>query len=137
MASTLTHKSTLTLLFSTLLLTSPLPSLSSDPDPLQDFCIADLQAPVSMNGFPCKPASNVTSNDFFFDGLAREGDTYILAFVHNEKNWKSELQIVNAKTMKLEATVKLPKQKTHILKYMMKNHWHVCLLECIYYPISL
>ncbi|KAG6410310.1 hypothetical protein SASPL_128368 [Salvia splendens] len=76
MSSTLAHKSTLTLLFSALLLSSPLPSLSSDPDPLQDFCIADLQAPVSMNGFPCKPASNVTSNDFFFDGLAREGDTY-------------------------------------------------------------
>lgn len=37
-----------------------------------------------------------------------EDDGYILAFVHDEKNWKSELQIVNAKTMELEATVKLP-----------------------------
>ncbi|XP_057796055.1 9-cis-epoxycarotenoid dioxygenase NCED1, chloroplastic-like [Salvia miltiorrhiza] len=37
-----------------------------------------------------------------------EDDGYILAFVHDEKNWKSELQIVNAMTMKLEATVKLP-----------------------------
>ncbi|KAL8506204.1 hypothetical protein ACS0TY_017170 [Phlomoides rotata] len=37
-----------------------------------------------------------------------EDDGYILAFVHDEKEWKSELQIVNAKTMKLEACVKLP-----------------------------
>ncbi|KAI3457562.1 hypothetical protein Pfo_014225 [Paulownia fortunei] len=37
-----------------------------------------------------------------------EDDGYILAFTHDEKAWKSELQIVNAMTMKLEATVKLP-----------------------------
>lgn len=37
-----------------------------------------------------------------------EDDGYILAFVHDEKDWKSELQIVNAMTLKLEATVKLP-----------------------------
>nr|GMC72650.1 9-cis-epoxycarotenoid dioxygenase NCED1, chloroplastic-like [Ipomoea batatas]GME13072.1 9-cis-epoxycarotenoid dioxygenase NCED1, chloroplastic-like [Ipomoea batatas] len=39
---------------------------------------------------------------------AAEDDGYILAFVHDEKAWKSELQIVNAQTLKLEATVKLP-----------------------------
>ncbi|KAG5235422.1 9-cis-epoxycarotenoid dioxygenase NCED [Salix suchowensis] len=38
----------------------------------------------------------------------REDDGYILAFVHDEKEWKSELQIVNAMNLKLEATVKLP-----------------------------
>ncbi|KAK6932195.1 Carotenoid oxygenase [Dillenia turbinata] len=37
-----------------------------------------------------------------------EDDGYILAFVHDEKKWKSELEIVNSKTLKLEATVKLP-----------------------------
>lgn len=37
-----------------------------------------------------------------------EDDGYILAFVHDEKEWKSELQIVNAMSLKLEATVKLP-----------------------------
>ncbi|KAG8364801.1 hypothetical protein BUALT_Bualt18G0036500 [Buddleja alternifolia] len=37
-----------------------------------------------------------------------EDDGYVLAFVHDEKAWKSELQIVNAMTMKLEASVKLP-----------------------------
>ncbi|KAL6196703.1 hypothetical protein ACLB2K_032317 [Fragaria x ananassa] len=37
-----------------------------------------------------------------------EDDGYILAFVHDEKEWKSELQIVNAMTLKLEASIKLP-----------------------------
>ncbi|KAJ4705674.1 O-fucosyltransferase family protein [Melia azedarach] len=35
----------------------PLPSRSADPDPLQDFCVADLNATISLNGFPCKPAA--------------------------------------------------------------------------------
>lgn len=38
----------------------------------------------------------------------REDDGYILAFVHDEKEWKSELQIVNAMNLKLEASIKLP-----------------------------
>ncbi|KAJ8533548.1 hypothetical protein K7X08_006872 [Anisodus acutangulus] len=38
----------------------------------------------------------------------REDDGYILAFCHDEKTWKSELQIVNAMTLELEATIKLP-----------------------------
>ncbi|PWA96913.1 9-cis-epoxycarotenoid dioxygenase [Artemisia annua] len=37
-----------------------------------------------------------------------EDDGHILAFVHDEKTWKSELQIVNAMTLALEAVVKLP-----------------------------
>ncbi|KAB1199150.1 9-cis-epoxycarotenoid dioxygenase NCED1, chloroplastic [Morella rubra] len=40
--------------------------------------------------------------------LEKEDDGYILAFVHDEKEGKSELQIVNALNMKLETTVKLP-----------------------------
>ncbi|GLT54059.1 hypothetical protein SLA2020_272910 [Shorea laevis] len=58
-----------------ILLLLPLPSLLADPDPLQDFCVADLSASMSINGFPCKPTSKVTSDDFFFDGLSKEGDT--------------------------------------------------------------
>nr|AAY82458.1 9-cis-epoxycarotenoid dioxygenase 1 [Cuscuta reflexa] len=42
------------------------------------------------------------------DDEAEEDDGYILTFAHDEKAWKSELQIVNAQTLKLEATVKLP-----------------------------
>ncbi|KAE8124583.1 hypothetical protein FH972_019450 [Carpinus fangiana] len=38
----------------------------------------------------------------------KEDDGYILAFVHDEKEWQSELQIINAMDLKLEATVKLP-----------------------------
>lgn len=42
------------------------------------------------------------------DGAEREDDGHILAFVHDEKTWKSELQIVNAMTLELEASIKLP-----------------------------
>ncbi|KAK4782580.1 hypothetical protein SAY86_016682 [Trapa natans] len=52
-----------------------LPCHASDPDPLQDFCVADLKSTISINGFPCKPVSAVTSSDFFFDGFTREGNT--------------------------------------------------------------
>lgn len=38
----------------------------------------------------------------------KEDDGYILAFVHDEKTWKSELQIVNAMNLQLEAVVSLP-----------------------------
>ncbi|XWS15975.1 hypothetical protein CRYUN_Cryun34aG0047700 [Craigia yunnanensis] len=37
-----------------------------------------------------------------------EDDGYILSFVHDEKTWKSELQIVNAMNLELEASIKLP-----------------------------
>ncbi|KAG6633046.1 hypothetical protein CIPAW_12G021200 [Carya illinoinensis] len=58
------------------LLLLPLISFSADPDSLQDFCVADQSASsISVNGFPCKPASEVTSDDFFFDGLSKVGDT--------------------------------------------------------------
>ncbi|CAK9141416.1 unnamed protein product [Ilex paraguariensis] len=53
----------------------PLLFTSADPDALQDFCVADLKASISVNGFPCKPASEVISDDFFFDGLSKEGNT--------------------------------------------------------------
>lgn len=42
---------------------------------MKDFCVADLNATVSLNGFPCKPVAEVTSDDFFFDGLSKEGNT--------------------------------------------------------------
>ncbi|KAI4342438.1 hypothetical protein MLD38_027065 [Melastoma candidum] len=38
----------------------------------------------------------------------KEDDGYVLAFVHDEKEWKSELQIVNAATLQLEASIQLP-----------------------------
>lgn len=47
---------------------------------------------------------------FFLPGKKgrEEDEGYVLCFVHDEKTWKSELQIVNAEEMKVEATVKLP-----------------------------
>ncbi|XP_019459782.1 PREDICTED: 9-cis-epoxycarotenoid dioxygenase NCED3, chloroplastic-like [Lupinus angustifolius] len=38
----------------------------------------------------------------------REDEGYILVFMHDEKTWKSELQILNAVDLKVEATVQLP-----------------------------
>ncbi|KAK1420359.1 hypothetical protein QVD17_21888 [Tagetes erecta] len=38
----------------------------------------------------------------------KEDDGYVLSFVHDEKTWKSELQIINAMSMEIEASVKLP-----------------------------
>ncbi|TYG97554.1 hypothetical protein ES288_A10G048000v1 [Gossypium darwinii] len=42
------------------------------------------------------------------DPESAEDDGYILCFVHDEKTWKSELQIVNAMNLQLEASIKLP-----------------------------
>ena len=37
-----------------------------------------------------------------------EDDGYIMAFVHDEENWKSEFLIINAMNLEVEASVKLP-----------------------------
>ncbi|CAN4086108.1 unnamed protein product [Withania somnifera] len=59
-----------------ILVVIPFPSHCADPDPLQDFCVGILNSTSTfLNGFPCKPASQVTSDDFFFDGLTKEGNT--------------------------------------------------------------
>ncbi|MCL7043588.1 hypothetical protein MKW94_015441 [Papaver nudicaule] len=48
--------------------------VASDPDMLQDICVADLSSAVKMNGFACKAASNITAQDFFFAGLSKPGN---------------------------------------------------------------
>ncbi|KAL6659412.1 hypothetical protein ACP70R_003452 [Stipagrostis hirtigluma subsp. patula] len=45
------------------LITSP--AMASDPSPLQDFCVADKDSPVRVNGFPCKDIKDVKVDDFF------------------------------------------------------------------------
>lgn len=45
---------------------------------------------------------------FFVPDSEREDGGYILAYVHDEKEGKSELQVVNAATLHTEASVKLP-----------------------------
>ncbi|GAB4860968.1 hypothetical protein Ancab_036130 [Ancistrocladus abbreviatus] len=66
---------TISIFYFLLLSLLPLPSLSVDPDSLQDFCIAHLSTSPSIDGFPCKAASSVTSADFFSNVLAHEGNT--------------------------------------------------------------
>ncbi|XP_024402325.1 germin-like protein subfamily 2 member 3 [Physcomitrium patens] len=52
---------------------------AADPDPLQDFCIADINASNSIptNGYLCKARSLVTADDFTFTGLREKGDTVV------------------------------------------------------------
>ncbi|KAJ4957209.1 hypothetical protein NE237_013992 [Protea cynaroides] len=50
-------------------------SFASDPDMLQDICVADLTSGVTVNGYPCKNAGNVSEADFFYEGLAKAGMT--------------------------------------------------------------
>jgi len=59
-------------LFLVLVLTS-----ASDPDLLQDFCVADniSSGSVKVNGFPCKDPKTVKASDFLFQGLRNEGST--------------------------------------------------------------
>ncbi|KAG6555259.1 hypothetical protein Mapa_003301 [Marchantia paleacea] len=62
---------------------------AADPDPLQDFCIADIAAGPVSNGFPCKLPALASTEDFAFSGLAEAADpsrvatngTATLAFV--------------------------------------------------------
>lgn len=67
-------KTLITALFTTLLLAPVL--LASDPDPLQDFCVADLNGgQVSVNGHPCLPSSSAGDDFLFSNKLAKGGDT--------------------------------------------------------------
>ncbi|THU67792.1 hypothetical protein C4D60_Mb05t28420 [Musa balbisiana] len=50
-------------------------AMASDPSPLQDFCVADKDSKVRVNGFVCKDPKVVKAEDFFFRGLDKAGDT--------------------------------------------------------------
>ncbi|BBN10315.1 protein MpCupin79 [Marchantia polymorpha subsp. ruderalis] len=45
------------------------PVQAADPDPLQDFCIADLSQKSFLNGYPCKDPTTAKAEDFIFKGL--------------------------------------------------------------------
>ncbi|GLJ05234.1 hypothetical protein SUGI_0014340 [Cryptomeria japonica] len=51
--------------------------VSSDPSPLQDFCVADLStsAKVHVNGLPCINPSKVSAKHFTTSVLSTPGDT--------------------------------------------------------------
>ncbi|CAL5007946.1 unnamed protein product [Urochloa decumbens] len=40
-------------------------AIASDPSPLQDFCVADKDSHVRVNGFVCKDPKDVKADDFF------------------------------------------------------------------------
>ncbi|KAK6152929.1 hypothetical protein DH2020_012568 [Rehmannia glutinosa] len=63
-------------LFMAIMAVVPSLGYASDPDPLQDFCVAvdDSKAAVFVNGKICKNPKNVTADDFFFSGLNRAGN---------------------------------------------------------------
>ncbi|KAK7828789.1 germin-like protein subfamily 1 member 7 [Quercus suber] len=50
-------------------------ALASDPSPLQDFCIADTNSQVLLNGLACKDPTLVEANDFSSSGLHIAGNT--------------------------------------------------------------
>ncbi|KAL8209716.1 hypothetical protein R6Q57_006448 [Mikania cordata] len=63
------------LIFSLLLATCTSFAFASDPSPLQDFCVADPNSPVFVNGVVCKDPKVVQAKDFLFRGLHQMGNT--------------------------------------------------------------
>ncbi|KAK9077346.1 hypothetical protein SSX86_005683 [Deinandra increscens subsp. villosa] len=43
--------------------------------PLQDFCVADPNSSVFVNGMACKNPKQIQANDFYFSGLHLRGNT--------------------------------------------------------------
>ncbi|KAL0011942.1 hypothetical protein SO802_007050 [Lithocarpus litseifolius] len=52
-----------------------LAALASDPNPLQDFCVADTNSQVLLNGLACKDPNTVEASDFSSSGLHIAGNT--------------------------------------------------------------
>ncbi|KAL4627862.1 hypothetical protein ACB092_05G196200 [Castanea dentata] len=52
-----------------------LAALASDPSPLQDFCVADTNSQVFLNGLACKDPTKVEAKDFSSSGLHIAGNT--------------------------------------------------------------
>src|SRR5688500_9613124 len=58
----------------TMLVLAPLLAMATDPDPLQDFCVADLNGKLSVNGYPCQPPSSAGDQFLFSTKIATGGD---------------------------------------------------------------
>ena len=48
---------------------------AADPDPLQDFYVADLMSWTRVNEYPCRKPTKVCNEDFMYHGLRHSGDT--------------------------------------------------------------
>ena len=57
-----------------LLQQAPVLIRATDADPLQDFCVADLDSKVTVNGHACKPASAAGDEFLFSSKIATGGD---------------------------------------------------------------
>ncbi|CAD6220877.1 unnamed protein product [Miscanthus lutarioriparius] len=68
------HPLAIVVVVTAMLVLLPSPSVAGDADLLQDICVADLTSTVKVNGFACK-AGAVTSDDFYFKGLAVAGNS--------------------------------------------------------------
>ncbi|KAJ7550748.1 hypothetical protein O6H91_07G116200 [Diphasiastrum complanatum] len=60
------------LTFLVLLLTVPWGAIAADEDPLQDVCVADINAQVKVNGFVCK--ASISAPDFVSPILRKPGN---------------------------------------------------------------
>lgn len=58
-----------------LLVAAAIAGALSDPTPLQDICVADLNATTALDGFACKPLAAVVDDDFFSRAIASEAST--------------------------------------------------------------
>ncbi|KAF9605943.1 hypothetical protein IFM89_021269 [Coptis chinensis] len=63
------------LLLILLALTCSFAFASAEPSPLQDFCVADFNSTVRVNGLVCKDPKLAQANDFFFSGARLPGNT--------------------------------------------------------------
>uniref|UniRef100_A0A6N2N668 Cupin type-1 domain-containing protein n=1 Tax=Salix viminalis TaxID=40686 RepID=A0A6N2N668_SALVM len=63
------------LLHSLVTLALLLGSAKADPQPLQDYCIADASQPFFLNGAPCINPSLAASSHFTTSALSKPGDT--------------------------------------------------------------
>ncbi|KAL8223340.1 hypothetical protein R6Q57_018815 [Mikania cordata] len=63
---------------------------ATDHSPLQDFCVADLNNQVLVNGITCKNPSCVQANDFYYSGMHVKGNTSnamgSMNLVHYQRN---------------------------------------------------
>ncbi|CAN1220215.1 Putative germin-like protein 2-1 [Linum perenne] len=50
-------------------------TFASDPSSVQDFCVADFNNQVKLNGFACKDPARVQADDFSFSGMHIYGNT--------------------------------------------------------------
>ncbi|KAG8385193.1 hypothetical protein BUALT_Bualt03G0016400 [Buddleja alternifolia] len=50
-------------------------AVAYEPSPLQDFCVADFNSPVTVNGFSCLDPKQVTADHFLIKGLNIPGNT--------------------------------------------------------------